>query len=252
MPKSSIDRSTPSGLEAGERPLEVVDVLHEHALGQLQAEVPGSHSGAVQDVSDQPGDVGCQHLANREVDRDRQLASTPDAVADALPRRPGPDMPARALVAPMGTMRPVSSAREMKSCGRDQTVIRVVPAHQCLGADHRSRGEVDHGLVLHDELATLERAVQRRSGGQASLRLEPQRLVEHLDATPAAFLGAVHRRVRVAQQALRGGVLVGDGDAEAGRDVHLLGPDVPALAQCVEDAFGDLFGLERPRRRRRR
>ena len=39
-------------LEVGEGLLEVVDVLHEHALGQLEAEVAGAHAGAIEDISD--------------------------------------------------------------------------------------------------------------------------------------------------------------------------------------------------------
>ena len=67
--------------------------------------------------------------------------------------------------------------------------------------------------------------MQCRCGGQPPLGTVTERRVEQLDPAAAALLGAVHRSVGVAQQGLRSGVVVGDGNADAGLDVQLLGPD---------------------------
>jgi hypothetical protein len=58
----------------------------------------------------------------------------------------------------------------------------MFPSQERLGAHHRSRREVDDGLIVDGELFALEGAAQRRFGRQSALDLGPQHLVEQLDA----------------------------------------------------------------------
>jgi hypothetical protein len=88
------------------------------------------------------------------------------------------------------------------------------PAQQRLGADDLLRGEVDHRLVDHPELAALQ--------GNAEVVLEresfadplAQRVVEQLEPIAPVLLGPVHRRVRVADQSFSAVVGLAEGDAD--------------------------------------
>ena len=72
--------------------------------------------------------------------------------------------------------------------------------------------QVDDRLVVHAQLAALDRAVQLVAGAQVVDRAVVLAGVEQLGAVAAALLGAVHRGVGVAQQRL-GRVAVAAGRA---------------------------------------
>ena len=84
----------------------------------------------------------------------------------------------------------------------DQPTRGMLPAHERLDAGDGARLQLDHRLVVQDELVVLQCSLQVR------LQLEPlerrvvHRRLEHLIAALAALLGHVHRHVRVPEQLL--------------------------------------------------
>ena len=79
--------------------------------------------------------------------------------------------------------------------------LRVDPADQGLDARDPSRLELDHGLVVQDELVVLERTLQVGLQLEAAQRGVVHLGLEHLVATLALLLRHVHRDVGVAHAA---------------------------------------------------
>ena len=103
---------------------------------------------------------------------------------------------------PIGTMVPVSSAIGMNSAGETMVPSRLLPAHQRLEADDVAGGQVEDRLVVHAQLATVERAVERGLHGEAVRHPFVHRLVVDGHAVAAGVLGPVHRRVGVTHEVL--------------------------------------------------
>ncbi len=107
--------------------------------------------------------------------------------------------------APMGRMSPLSSATGMKRLGREQTLSRVVPTDQGLGAGRDHALELDDRLVVKHELVALERSMQGVLRGHPVDGPQPDAFAEQLHAGPASPLGLVHRRLGIGQQGGGGG-----------------------------------------------
>ena len=175
-------------------------VVHDRALGDLQAEGFGRH-----DVLDQQGlellrQLHVEQVAGREVDRDD------DAHATFVEHTPH----ARRLFEhPHG-----QHADEARLLGkrdethrRHQPACRVLPAQQRFGADDATSVERELGLqvqaqlVVVDGVAQLAQQRQRlRAGGVDG------RVVEH--RAFAAALGVVHRHLGAAEQGVGVGGMV--------------------------------------------
>ena len=107
--------------------------------------------------------------------------------------------------------------------GVEQAAGGVVPAHQRLHAVHVAGGQVDLGLVVHDELVTGQ------CGPQLLHRLQPSGKVGFVSTAVDVMavggsLGLVHGDVGLAQQGVQVGAVVGeqgdpDADAAVQRDV---------------------------------
>ena len=130
------------------------------------------------------------------------------------------------------------------------------------------RVDVEHGLVVHPQLASFDRAVQRVPGPQVVDGAVVRRRVEHLGAVAPVLLRAVHGGVGVAQERLgRLALPVGHRDADRRGDEHFtfderdgvgdhfrepLGDELGGLhARDVLAQDGELVATERARRRRR-
>ena len=103
----------------------------------------------------------------------------------------------------------------------DAAAARMVPAHEGLDGDGLAGGEIDDRLVLDDELALLDRALELGLEAVAADDRVAHRGREDREAALAALLGVVHGDVGVAQQLLGVRVRVaarGDADAEADVD----------------------------------
>ena len=104
---------------------------------------------------------------------------------------------------------------------REQPALGVLPAHERLDRVQRAAVERHDRLVVEPQLSGVERAAERPLGRDALERSVAKRLVEDLPVPRAALLRAVHRDVRVAQQALRVAICAArEHDADArGHDV---------------------------------
>ena len=213
------------GFESGQGASEVLDVVHEDAFGHLQAQIRRDGPRYAQHVLDQTGDVGCQHLADGEVDGDGHVGADglpSDELAAGFFEDPGADGHDEAGLFGQGD----------ELVGADQAPVGVLPAQEGFGADHGAGGQVDHGLVVDDELlrssarcrpetvASRRSTLARRASSNSSMRPRPRSL--------ARYIAASESRNRVSGRRL----VVGDGDADAGRHRHLLAPEQEWLAQA--------------------
>src|SRR5687767_7238726 len=78
----------------------------------------------------------------------------------------------------------------------------MMPADESLEAGQRVVLDVDDGLIYQRELARLQCAPQVRFDLQLSDRFRVQGGIEDLVAAASTGLGAVHGRVRIAQQTI--------------------------------------------------
>ena len=99
----------------------------------------------------------------------------------------------------------------------------MLPAHQGLEADHPQLTAQRHlGLVVHPQLGTLHGVVEGRLQLQALQSPGARDLIEELVARAAQLLGAVHRRVGLADHRLRRRAGIDDrGHADTHRDLGL-------------------------------
>ena len=132
---------------------------------------------------------------------------------------------------------PVALGQRDEAQRRDDAEDRVVPAQQRLDAGHAAVVEGDERLVDEAQLAVGEGVAQAALELQALQRALAHGVVEDLAARLAHLLGAVHRRVGVAQQRV-GIVLAGPAEAhaDAGADVAALAVEDQRLAQGLGQA----------------
>ena len=189
---------TPSALEPVERTDRVLHVVHQRALGHLEAQPGRIEPGQVEHVGHHLDQLGIGQLAGRQVDRHLDLAP-------AGQRRPAHGLRDAASLSthhPIGTIRPVSSAIGMKLLGittswpgrfqrTSASTWVMVPSLSC-----------DHRLVVQLELPALDGRPQRPLVGQTldgalvEVGLEDHPLVASL------VLGPVHGHVGVTDERL--------------------------------------------------
>ena len=161
----------------------------------------------------------------------------------------------RSTTRPIFTIRPSSSASGMKLAG-GITPWPADPANERLETDQPSVAQVHDGLVVHHDLAALDRPLERRAKlcprAHALLHLRLEADVAAL----ALLLRRVHGNVGVAQEL--GGRDARRPECEADADVHdeRLALDVVSLER-VDEALRDPLGVlltgrgPAPRTRRR-
>ena len=205
----------------------------------------GRQAGLGQDVAHLVDDLGTRELTRRQVHGHverrlhRELALQLDRVAARLAEHPAADRDDQpGLLGERDELERLHDA-----------AVGVDPADQRFDAGDPARVQLDHRLVVQDELVVLERALQ------VGLQLQaPQRGVVHLgfeDLVPALalLLRHVHRDVRVAHQRL-GGVLaalsgaLGDGDADARADEHFLAFQRERDLEHLHDPVGHVRRLD--------
>ena len=124
--------------------------------------------------------------------------------------------------APIGTMRPVSSASADELVGPDQAALGVLPAHERLEADDAPGLEADDRLVV-------ETSSSRSSARCSSFPVRSAVIARSWESASNSSarerpwsLAPVHRGVRVAEQRLRRLELAArQRDADAGGHEHL-------------------------------
>ena len=132
-----------------------------------------------------------------------------------------------------------------EAVGHQHAAGGVLPAGQRLAADHQAGAQVDHRLEPRPHLTALQREPQVVLHLEPLGGPQPHGLVEDLVAGPAVLLGAVHRRVGVADQQLGVDHLARrcQGNAHAGRDDQVPAVDLEGPAQLARDALHDRENL---------
>jgi hypothetical protein len=125
-----------------------------------------------------------------------------------------------------------------EAIGRDEALLRVLPANQGLDPGHRSGAAIHLRLVVQRQLVVGDRSSQRAHQGEpfaAGLVL-----IGHVQGVPAAgLLGDVHGDVGLAQQRVGVATVLGEHrDPGAGADGHL----VPFEDQRRRERLDDLLG----------
>ena len=201
--------------------------------------------GLGQDVADLVHDLGARELPGGQVDRHverrvhRELALQLHRVGARFAKHPAADRHDQSRL-----------FRERDELERlHDPALRVDPSDQGLHAGDPSRLELDHRLVMEDELLVLERALEVGLQFKAAQRGVVHRGLEDLVATLALLLRHVHRDVGVAHERLRDlfAAVTGflrDGDPDARADENLLALQRERLLEHLHDPVGDVRSLD--------
>ena len=181
-------------LELGHR---LLGVAHDAALGQLELEIRGVEGAALDHARDVAHQILLLELAPGQVDREAQ-AREARLVPGAHLRAGGAQHEAPELQDQAGLL-----GQRDELGGRDQAEVGVEPADQRLDADDRAIVQAHLRLVVDDQLGTLERAPQLGLQDQALERGGVHVGGIELVAAARVLLGAIERRVGVADQRLR-------------------------------------------------
>ena len=104
---------------------------------------------------------------------------------------------------------------------QNHPVLRVKPADERLSADHAARTQIDFGLVVQRELATLNGLPEVRHQRQTlrAVTIECRRVNRE---SAVGLLGQKHRDIGLAQHVVRGRPLaVGKRDPDTGSHIEL-------------------------------
>ena len=171
---------------------------HQHALGQFEHQPIGVQLGLIEHTLHDLGEVAIDHLAGRQVHRDRDRLLTRrhrpvDRISDRSGEHPLADFD--------DDSRLLGQRNELS--WRHHAAVRVVPAHQRFGPDDLLRAQLHDRLIHHRQFATIHCLAQ------IGLQLDAVQhgrmhaaFVQH-GARLAARLGMIHRDVGVAQHLVR-------------------------------------------------
>ena len=133
-------------------------VADHHLFAKLETQGRGIETGLRENGPGPAHHVGLHEESVRDVDRDpegRILGESPVPL-DELPAgvldRPPPD----------GVRQTRFLGDGKKLPGLEQAPFGVIPPHQSLESDHPAAIEGHDGLVVHDELVTIDRMAQAR------------------------------------------------------------------------------------------
>src|SRR3954453_1794347 len=166
------------------------------AFGDLEPEQLRRHARTCQRLVDDRREVGIAQLARRHVDRHGRGLAAHTVVDPASQLRecfeqcPGADGHDRSGV--------FGDGDELGR--RHDRAVTLLPAHQGFEADHIAGFEIEDRLMEETKLAAIERAIQRGLDREPMSDALVHRFVVDGEAVAAGVLGAVHRRVRVAQE----------------------------------------------------
>src|SRR5690606_25530088 len=208
----------------------------DRALRPLEAQAGRIEPGLRQDLVDTHEQVRLDELPRGQVHAHRRLQR---AAREALTPR---------LHLPAGLAQHVPAdlddrarlLRHVDELARQQRpAARMPPAHERLQPRHTARIEGDHRLVVHRELAPLDRIPQVGLELDLRERTTVHLEVEDLVVRAARRLRPVHRGVRITQHVVRCVVAArAERDPDADRDLHVAALDGERRLQGFQDALG--------------
>ena len=214
--------------------------LHQDALRDLQRQARRRQPRLGEDLGDGILEVLSRELAGGDVHGDLQLRVA------GIRRAPPGELPAGLAENPLPQWRDESRLLRHRDelGGANQTLLRVVPPDQRLDRLDPPISHADERLVVDAEVAAVHCAAKLVLGRQSPDRPDPHVVVEEFEASAAALLGPIHRRVGVADQGL-GPVVprARQRDADTGGDDQLRGVDFDGLRDDATEPIGDAHRL---------
>ena len=182
------DRHTPV-TQLVEQAQVLFDVVDQGVLGELDLQALRRAAGGIDGAAVLLQQHVATELAGRHVDGNphrRQAVGIPlHQLAGGFGQHPAAQRHHQA-----GALGHVDEIRRA-----EQAALRVLPAHQRLGADGAAAGQLDDRLIEQPQLAAFDRLPQLRLDAQAVLRGGAQVGIEHHHLVLAVGLGAVHRQI---------------------------------------------------------
>ena len=182
-------------LEPGERDPGGLDVLNHNAFGDLQAYGPAVETEFGDYAGDRFDKAGGYQLNRRHVDAQHRVVS----------HAAGP--PLRELRACRSHHPAAQFPCEIyrfghadERVGREQSAGGMLPAHQRLGGQDLTGAHVDLGLVVQQQCATFDHALQMKLDVVAELTFQRHVVGEHRDLVAAGVLGGEHRLIRTTEK----------------------------------------------------
>ena len=139
----------------------------------------------------------------------------------------------------------VFSDRNEVGGGQDGTIVFKDPSKRFETHDDAG-GKVNDRLVVHHDAVLVQRGLECTLSDESVMAASSESCVIDFRAGSTQRLCLVHRRIRFAQQPLRGAAAVqGDSNSHAGRHVLAILGAISAQAQFVHDAGTYVDGLQR-------
>ena len=219
-------------LELIELPGDLLDVAHHHALGELEGQQAGGDVVAAQGRGDAVDEVGAAELQRRDIDRHRHQRQAGSA--------PGGELGAHRVEHPLAEAEDQAAllGDGYEAPRQQQAQLRVLPAHQGLGA-HQAAVGGHQRLVVKHQLVAIEGAAQGVFEGQALAAHRVHARGEELDAVAARLLGPVHGHVGPVEEDLGVPPVVGvDRHADAGGQAELAAGQPEGFVEGRQQARG--------------
>ena len=210
MPKSSRPMRTPSRESCSSSS----DSVALAAIRAVSVTSRCSRSGASPDASSMPMTLSAK--PDRASWLGQTLTATHPPGARPAASRAASRQACASIQPPSGRMRPLLSASSRKRSGRQQPVVRVLPAHQRFVTDDGEVAEVDDRLVVRAQLLGAERhpqvvlELQVLAGRHPVVRRRRRRRTGRVPAAsraaaPCRRASALRRRCRDARRRFRRG-----------------------------------------------
>src|SRR5581483_1296263 len=217
-----------------------VNIFHDHTFRDLQLQAARVEARFFQHGANLSDQIGLDELFARQVDADVR------AQVGRVQLLPFAHLAAGFAHHPVADRHDQAGLLDHRNklARRDQPLVRVLPPDERLKALQPAAVERDNRLVMEDEFAALDRAAQVIFQMQAAHGLRVHGLVENLVAGNAVRLGAVHRRIGVAQEVFR--VLVTERavrNADADGRKNLIPVQVEGLFEQLLNPLGHLTGF---------
>ncbi len=207
-------------------------IVHGEALGQLHLQALSRQAGVGQCLGNGLHDVVMPKLPRRHVDRDhhrRQALQAPDLclLAGAV-QRPAADRDDQTRF--FGNF--------YEALRLHHALARQPPAQQRLGRDHAAARDIHAWLVIQLQLIARQRITQLVLNAHARQHGATELGREELQVVASVALGAVHRRVGIAQQRIGRIAVAGiERHAPAAGNVKFAAPVQPRLGDGVLHAL---------------
>ncbi|CAB4889133.1 unannotated protein [freshwater metagenome] len=214
-------------------------VAHQRRLGDLQPERVGKDTRLGEGLGHDIVETGIDELTNRHIDRDGHIGQRWHVGLPQSELRQRCAQDRRTNI----TNEPGFFGHRQELIGTEQTAIRVPPAGQHLEAREMPGRKIDDGLVVRNDLASLEAVAQLTRRAQREHRRLMRAGSERLHTVATTRLCPIHRCVCVTQELLGSHPRsISECNADAAADVELGILHDQRLRDRLPESFGHIGG----------